>query len=194
MPQPTVQPDQGKLNYESNVVNQMNPLQKDIYSVICSIVKNDDFDRMYEDHTIRYGVLNYIAKYSLASNSYLATETSLNHLLGNGFIQDGRLRRGLKSKENGFTYEHPVPCNVIGAEIMKYRNDAGQIAKILNWSDKVTVLTAEENKKFKLQKLTQKMPEGWKFFSDPQFARYFACGICQENPTLEIIMKGQIMR
>ena len=58
----------------------MNTLQRDIYSVILSIIKIDDFDRMYKDHTIRYGLLNYIAKYSLARDSYFATETSLNYL------------------------------------------------------------------------------------------------------------------
>ena len=161
----------------------MNTLQRDIYSVILSIIKIDDFDRMYKDHTIRYGLLNYIAKYSLARDSYFATETSLNYLLENGFIQNGRLRRGLKSQKNGFTYEHPVPCNVIGGEIVKNRNNTEQVAKILTWSDKVTVLTAEENEKFKLLKLTRMMPEGWKFFSDPQCARYFDCEICKEKPT-----------
>ena len=149
---------------------------------------------MYEDHTIRYGLLNYIAKYSLAKETYLTTEVSLNYLLESGFIQDGRLRRGLKSKKNKFTYEHPVPSNVIGREIVKNRDNPEQIAKILDWSDKVAILTTEENEKFRLFKLTQKMPEGWEFFSDPQFARYFACGICQEDLALEVIMTGQIKR
>ena len=172
----------------------MNTLQKDIYSVICSIVKINDFDRMYKDNTIRYGLLNYIAKYSLARDSYFTTEASLNYLLANGYIHNGRLRRGLKSQKNGFTYEHPVPCNVIGVEIVRSRNNTEKIAKILDWSDKVTVLTAEENEKFRLLKLTRKMPGGWKFFTDSQFARYFACEICQENPSLEITMTGQIIR
>lgn len=172
----------------------MNSLQRDIYSVICSIVKTSDFDRMYKNHAIRYGLLNYIAKYSLARDSYFATETSLNYLLENGFIQGGRLRRGLKSQKNKFTYEHPIPSNVIAGEVVKSRNDLEQIAEILDWSDKVTVLTSEENEKFRLLKLTKEMPEGWKFFSDSQFARYFACGICQETPTLDIVMTGQIKR
>jgi len=90
----------------------MNTLQRDIYSVICSIVKIDDFDRMYRDHAIRYGFLNYIAKYSLASDSCFATEASLNSLLGNGFIKAGTLRKGLKSLKNEFTYEYP-PCHAM---------------------------------------------------------------------------------
>ena len=172
----------------------MNTLQRDIFSIICSIVQTIDFDRMYEDHTIRYGLHNYIAKYSLARDSYFATELSLNYLLESGFIQAGRLRRGLKSQKNAFTYEHPIPSCVIGREIMEHRNDAERIAKILDWSDRVTILTTEENQKFRLFGLTQKMPDGWRFFSDAQFARYFACGVCGKPPTLEITMKGQIVR
>ncbi len=64
---------------------------------------------MYEDHTIRYGLLNYIAKYSLAKETYLATEASLEHLLKNKFLKDGKLRRAIQSQKNKFTYEHPIP-------------------------------------------------------------------------------------
>ena len=110
----------------------MNLLQKDLYTVICSIVKIDGFDRMYEDHTIRYGLLNYIAKYSLAKDTYLATESSLEYLNQSGFLSDGKLRRGLKSQKNKFTYEHPVPSNEIGREIVNNRHDMVQIAKILD--------------------------------------------------------------
>jgi len=172
----------------------MNALQEDLFKVICSIVQINDFDRMYEDHTIRYGLLNYIAKYSLAKDTYLATESSLDYLLKSGFIKNGKLRRGLKSQKNQFTYEHPIPSNEIGREIVKNRTDSGQIAKILQWSDNVTVLTTEENERFRLLKLTQKMPEGWEFFSDTPFARYLACGICSKPPSLEIEMTGQIVR
>ena len=172
----------------------MNLLQKDLYTVICSIVKIDGFDRMYEDHTIRYGLLNYIAKYSLAKDTYLATESSLEYLNQSGFLSDGKLRRGLKSQKNKFTYEHPVPSNEIGREIVNNRHDMVQIAKILDWTDRVTILTTEENERFRPFRLTQKMPDGWKFFSDNQFDRYFVCGICSEEPTLEITMTGQVKR
>lgn len=172
----------------------MNALQRDLFSVICSIVKTDNFDRMYEDHTVRYGLLNYIAKYSLAKDTYLATETSIEYLIQSKFLKEGKLRRGTKSQKNKFTYEHPIPSNEIGREIVKNRHDSVQIAKTLEWSDKVTILTTEENERFRLFKLTQKMPDGWKFFSDTQFARYYVCGICSEHPTLEITMTGQIVR
>ena len=172
----------------------MNSLQTDLFSVICSIVQTKDFDRMYEDHTIRYGLLNYIAKYSLAKETYFATEASLEHLLKNKFLKDGKLRRGTKSQKNKFTYEHPIPSNEIGSEIVKNRHDSAQIAKILDWSDKVTILTADENDMFRLFRLTKKMPDGWKFFSDNQFSRYYVCGICSIDPTLEITMTGQIVR
>ena len=62
---------------------------------------------MYEDHTIRYGLLNYIAKYSLAKETYLATEASLEHL-SEPLLKDGKLRR-VQNLKNKFTYEHPIP-------------------------------------------------------------------------------------
>ena len=83
---------------------------------------------------------------------------------------------------------------MIGAEIVRSRNDVRQIAKILDWSDKVTILTADENDMFRLFRLTKKMPDGWQFFSDNQFSRYYVCGICSIEPTLEITMTGQIVR
>lgn len=149
---------------------------------------------MYEDHAIRYGLLNYIAKYSLASDVYLATENSFDYLRRSGFIKDGRLRRGLKSKANKFTYEHPVPCNLIGREIVENRLDASDIARILDWSDKVTVLTSVENERLAAGGLSNKMPLGWKLFEDSPFARYIACGICDGQPSFEVSMTGSLKR
>lgn len=172
----------------------MNSLQEDLLTVICTIAKIDDFERMYEDHAVRYGFLNYIAKYSLARDAYLVTESSLEYLIQSNFLKGGKLTRSKKKKDNKFTYEHPIPSNIIGREIVSSRHDSAKIAKILDWTDKVTILTADENNRLELFKLKEEMPDGWKFFSDPQFARYFACGICSEEPLIEIAMTGRIVR
>ena len=172
----------------------MNQLQVDIFNVITSMIALEGFVRMYQDHTIRYCLLNYIAKYSLARGTYLATEASLDYLDRSGFLRDGKLRRGLKSKKNKFTYEHPIPSNVIGRDIIENRHNKQEIAKILEWSDRVTILTSAENGKFSQFKLTNNMPDGWKFFSGNPFARYLVSGICIEPPALEIVMTGQIIR
>ena len=58
----------------------MNELQEAIYQVIISIFKNDFLSKKFEIHdehrgkkiiensAIRYGILNYVAKYSLAND------------------------------------------------------------------------------------------------------------------------------
>ena len=51
----------------------MNPLQTKIFNVINAIIRIDDFGEYYKDHTIRYGVLNYVAKFSLSKDKYLIT-------------------------------------------------------------------------------------------------------------------------
>jgi len=172
----------------------MNSLQVDIIKVILSIVSIRDFDRMYEDHTIRYGLLNYIAKYSLSNDYYLATEVSLQHVVSHGFLKDGALRRGVKSQKNGFTYEHPIPSSVTGRLVVENRADPDEVARILALSDFVVILTSDENDKFRRFGLTQKMPEGWCIEDGNPFARYVACGICDERPVLEVKMTGQIKR
>ena len=70
----------------------MNDLQKNIYKVIVSIIETDGILEKFEDKknygekkiidnsSIRYGILNYVAKYSLANNSYFVTSKCYEHL------------------------------------------------------------------------------------------------------------------
>ena len=123
----------------------MNDLQLKIFTVIKAIIQIDNFDEYYKDHTIRYGVMNYVAKYSLANDKYLITNRCLDHLNQNKFLNNKGLRKGLKSRKNGFTYEHPIPSNRISQEIIKERRDIRIVEKILKWSDHIVVLTKEED-------------------------------------------------
>ena len=91
--------------------------QLKIFTVIKAIIQIDDFDEYYKDHTIRYGVMNYVAKYSLANNKYLITQRCLDHLKQKRFLNNKGLRRGLKSKKNGFTYEHNELAGTLGYEL-----------------------------------------------------------------------------
>ena len=62
----------------------MNELQKNIYKIIVSIIetngilgrfedkKNYGQDKIIDNSAIRYGILNYVAKYSLAKNSIVS--------------------------------------------------------------------------------------------------------------------------
>ena len=127
----------------------MNDLQLKIFTVIKAIIQIDNFDEYYKDHTIRYGVMNYVAKYSLANDKYLITQRCFDHLNKKQFLNNKGLRRGLKSKKNGFTYEHPIPSNRISKEIINERNDIKMVERILKWSDHIVVLTKEEDDSIK---------------------------------------------
>ena len=88
----------------------MNELQEAIYQVIVSILKNDfllkkfeKYDgnvgqRKIENSAIRYGILNYVAKYSLANDKYYVTEKCFKHLTDLNLINRKGLLRGKKDQ------------------------------------------------------------------------------------------------
>ena len=51
----------------------MTDLQRHLLTVITTLAAIDDFDKFGQDSAIRYGFLNYVAKYGLAKNSYAIT-------------------------------------------------------------------------------------------------------------------------
>ena len=121
----------------------MNDLQKNIYNIIISILETDGILNRFEDKknygnkriidnsSIRYGVLNYVAKYSLARNEYLITSKCYKHIIDLGLLKKGGLLRGSKGKKNKFTFEHPVPSNIIADEIIKNIGNRNAIKYIL---------------------------------------------------------------
>ena len=162
----------------------MNQLQSFIFKIIINIFKIDKIEEFYLNSVIRYGILNYVAKYSLAKDNYLITSECFEYLNTKKFISDKGLRRGLKSKKNKFTYEHPIPSNIIADELFKNRNDINKMKKILVWSDIVTIITSREDEILS-KKYISKMPNNWKFFNSNKFERYKLCGL--ENPPINKI-------
>ncbi len=171
----------------------MNQKQTKIFEVLKAILQIKDFSEYFKDHTISYGFLNYVAKYSLAKDKYLITKKALTHIKEKGFFKEDSLLRGSKCKKNGFTFEHPVPSNVTSSELVKFSNDEYMIPKILKWSDYVVVLTSEENLILRKTGLERKMPENWSFFKNDPFERYKHSGLIQE-PFQEINVHGQVIR
>ncbi len=171
----------------------MNVKQRNIAVVLQALLAINNFDELFEDHTIRYGFLNYVAKYSLAKDKYWITEKALQHIKNNNFLKNGSLRRGLKSKKNGFTFEHPIPSNIISRELLENREDKNKILEILNWSDHIVVITPEEDLALRNAGLETKMPDGWKFFADSQFERYKKVGLLTQ-PLIELDVYGQVKR
>ena len=94
----------------------MNELQEAVLNVIVAIFSIEDIHNNFDKDgpwkgqqkirhaTIRYGLLNYVAKFSLANDRYFVTEKSKKHLVDNNFLKNGVLRRGDKGKHGGFTH------------------------------------------------------------------------------------------
>ena len=170
----------------------MTDLQRHLLTVITTLAAIDDFDKFGQDSAIRYGFLNYVAKYGLAKNSYAITAAARSHLEANGLLTANGLRRGKKNKKNRFTYEHPIPSNVIADEIIANRDDASKISEILKISDVVTILTTEENDLLS-GRLRSDMPAGWSFQDDP-YARYVAVGLPEQSKLERVSVFGALAR
>ena len=182
----------------------MNELQEAVLKIIIAIFSIDDIHKNFDRDgpwkgqkkirhaTIRYGLLNYVAKFSLASDRYFVTEKSKRHLISNNFLKDGILRRGDKGKHGGFTHEHPVPSNVIADLLYDHRNDILKMREILIKTNQVTVLTYEEDGLLTANGFTKSMPPGWNIEDGDIFARYVKSGV--EVPTEKINVTGAIAR
>ena len=170
----------------------MNDLQNFILKIIINLFNIDQIEQFYKRSEIRYGILNYVAKYSLARDKYYITKDCLDHLNRLNLITEKGLRRGSKSKKNQFTYEHPIPSNVIAYKLFENRENPEIIKKILIWSDVVTVLTSKEDELL-MKNYRSKMPSQWKFFEHEKFERYRICGI-ENPPSLEVGVFGSVQR
>lgn len=170
----------------------MNELQNFIFKIIINLFNINQIEQFYKRSEIRYGILNYVAKYSLARDKYYITKECLDHLNRLNLITKKGLRRGSKSKKNQFTYEHPIPSNVIADKLFENKENPEIIKKILMWSDVVTVLTSKEDELL-IRKYRSKMPSQWKFFENEKFERYRICGI-ESPPSLEVGVFGSVQR
>lgn len=182
----------------------MNELQENIFKVIKSIIQTEGLQNNFSSNSqwrgqkiinhaaVRYGILNYVAKFSLANDTYLITKRCKKHLIEQGLLKNGRLRRGKKGRKNKFTFEHPIPSNVISDLVLSHRNDEKMIKKILLKTDLVTVLTYEENSILDKNLLASKMPTNWSLNTGDFFARYTSSNL--EIPTDRIEVYGAIAR
>ena len=139
--------------------------------------------------------MNYVAKYSLANDTYLATHASYRHLQNLGLLDaEGCLRRGSKNKKLAFTYEHPIPSNIIASALLKNREDCDAISKILEYTNVATILTKEEDDCLTSSGFRKDMPEGWRMLESNPFMRYYAAQIIEGDPDIVIPVKGAVRR
>jgi hypothetical protein len=171
----------------------MNTLQRQLADVIIRLASMPGFDEAAKSSAVRYGFLNYVAKYSLARDRYYITETAWNHLQHLDLVSAKGLLRGSKSKKRKFTYEHPIPSNIVANEILANPTDRTHIEFVLRRSDYVTVLTEGDNKKLG-GKLVKSMPLDWSFYDSSVFARYELVGIDIHQESRQINVYGVIAR
>ena len=171
----------------------MNKIQSIIFETILSILRTENIKDYYKESVISYGMRNYVAKYSLAKDTYFVTKNSFLHLEKSGFINKGYLMRGTKSKKNGFTYEHPIPTKVVCDLIIQEPRNEDRIKEILSRTDAVTILTSGEDSLLK-KNLQSKMPIGWTINNGNIFQRYFDVGICSQGLTDYVKVSGKVKR
>ena len=182
----------------------MNELQEAIFEVLKSIFKNNNLLNRFQKHeeyrgqkiiensAIRYGILNYVAKYSLANDEYFITEKCFEYLTNLNLINEKGLLRGKKGTKFKFIFEHPVPSNVIADLLLENYHDETKFRDILKETDIVTVLTYEEDEVLNKSKLTSRMPSKWQIFRNNSFERYSYAGI--SIPTRKIKVYGALAR
>lgn len=171
----------------------MNRIQYIIFETILSILRTEKIQDYYKESVISYGIRNYVAKYSLAKDTYFVTKKSFLHLEKFGFIKKGYLMRSIKSKKNGFTYEHPVPSKVVCDLIMQQPRNEDRIKEILSKADAITILTSDEDSLLR-KELQSKMPVGWTIQNGNIFQRYCDVGICSQELTDYVKVLGKVKR
>lgn len=75
----------------------------------------------------------------------LISRKCFEHISELNLISNKGLRRGKKGTKYKFTFEHPVPSNIIGDLLYENDNDENKVREILCLSDVVTILTYEED-------------------------------------------------
>ena len=148
----------------------MNLIQLALRDLILDTIKN--IQKHNPGEIINWVARNLIAKYSLANDYYHTTQFTLDKINALGLEIS---KRGNKKKANGYTYEHPIPSKVV-FEQMLTTNTGNEFDKILRYSDKIVILSSEEDSLLTKAKLGRAMPNGWRFF-DAVFSRYDSVGI-----------------
>jgi hypothetical protein len=174
-------PEEIKMNRE------LNDLQE-VYLKIIHLLVN--IDGMF-DHgaATQYGLLNYIAKYSLANDTYYISKLARSLVFGKEpFARKKSFPKSSKiDPVRTFTFEHPIPVNQIRNFLITTDRSIDSIRKILDATNYVVVLTQSENKSIKLK---TKMPDLWAIGDNP-FIRYENTKIVLDG-TVEL--KGAIVR
>ena len=97
--------------------------------------------------------------------------------------------RGSKGTKHKFTFEHPIPSNIIADHIIENIADKGRIKMILQETDLVTAITYNENNLINKSGFIKEMPPG-SYENKDMFARYKMSGV--EVPSKKIEVYGAL--
>ena len=149
----------------------MNKLHKTYLNCIYALVNVDGiFDHGADT---QYGLMNYIAKFSLANDEYQISRLARSYLKGQEpYIRNKTIfpKNNTSEPERSFTFEHPIPSSVIRDLLRESSRSLDDVEKILLQTSYIVVLTQSENKLIKSE-YRSKMPRGWVLGDDP-YARY----------------------
>jgi hypothetical protein len=169
----------------------MNDLQVQYSRIIHTLLNIDGID--YTNGDLGYGLSNYIAKFSLAKETYKISNEAYRVLSDRLPPFNNQLHRGAK-KGMDFTYEHAIPVNIIRSKLIALPNKTiEQVQEILIASDYVTIITKRENAELSFYGLKQRFPYETIWNQNINtFTRYQTIGITLNNN--EITMQGAIIR
>lgn len=163
----------------------MNELQQTILQIIYKIANTNGFMDYGDD--VLYGFKNYIARHSLANDTYFVSESAFAAFPQ--FKLTLPLHRGKIGKlKSTFTFEHPVPASVTATSIKNSNRTLETISEILSYADCVTLVTKEEDRAMH----RYLMPTDWLFLMSSTFARYELAGIRIRKD--KIPMMGRLVR
>lgn len=169
----------------------MNETQEKYLKIIHALINLPEIN--YYTGNFGYGLSNYIAKFSLANNTYKISNEAFI-LLNNSIPGFNNILLRQTKQCNAFTYEHPIPINIIRSKLLALQNKtSAAVQEILNHSDHVTIITKIENRELSINGLKQRFPIEIEWIpNENTFLRYQVVGINLHINS--ITMQGAIIR
>lgn len=139
-----------------------------------------------------YLLCNMIAKYSLASSTYRASEAALKQMTSDGIMIDKVQNRSrLYGKGKPYIYEHAVPARITRTRLLECAPTDENVKRILVDSGPVAILLRVEDATLNSLGLRHSMPKSWSWGSSV-LARYDAAHIHLSDE--RISMTGSLRR
>lgn len=166
----------------------MSELQEVIAEIIFQIASADGaFDH---GDSVLYGFKNYIARHSLASDTYFVSDKAFAEFATHGLSLPLR-RNKIGNLKAHFTFEHPVPASMVAKQIRNSDRTREEIARILQFADCVTLVTKDEDRLIG-ESFRSSMPTGWEFHAGSCFARYEHCRVAIRSEKIPVV--GSLVR